>query len=162
MKGKLENYPNRELTKLNGKEFVGQTVDSLVQLADLGAITTDAELTDRINMYFDFCVAHNLRPGVQTLCLALNCSRQSFWCWCHGDRTLNKSSEWVRQCRRAKGIIDSFLETSVLEGKISPPSGIFLLKNYCNYSDVQKPEIDITENNSGLSVNDIPAFDDGE
>ena len=35
----------------------------------------------------------------------------------------------------AKSFIDSFLEQVTLSGQVSPPVGIFLLKNWCSYKD---------------------------
>ena len=35
----------------------------------------------------------------------------------------------------AKSFIDSFLEQATLSGQVSPPVGIFLLKNWCSYKD---------------------------
>ena len=36
---------------------------------------------------------------------------------------------------RAKGFIAAFMEQAMTRGKISPPSGIFLMKNWLNYKD---------------------------
>jgi hypothetical protein len=59
-----------------------------------------------------------------------------------------RSDEWevkkqergcIEKCREliqsAKAFIGAFIEQAMLGGKISPPSGIFLMKNWLSYKD---------------------------
>lgn len=128
----MKDKPSK-LQELNGSSFVGETVTNLLQLSKLGIPRTDAELTERINLYFQFCVQTNTKPGVESLALSLSTSRQNLNNWCHGLG--GKSEEWVNQCLLAKQIIVSFLESASLSGKINPATSIFLLKNWASYRD---------------------------
>ena len=63
------------------------------------------------------------------LCLALGTNKQSM---CNWEREDSRRGETIR---KAKQILRYLLEGWTAEGKISPPSGMFLLKNYCGYQD---------------------------
>ena len=113
-------------------EFVGDTVDSLYQMSLRGKCKTNEELESRINEYFQFCAEHQFRPTIQSLCLCLNITRFTLYAWRNGR---NCNSERQEIAQRAVALINSFLESAVMCGKINPASGIFFLKNYCGYSD---------------------------
>lgn len=131
---KDSNYPSPLADRtLSGQEYTGETVRSLADLSSLGIPQNETELRQRINDFFSFCAEHNLRPGIESLSLALGVSRVSFWQWCRSDS--NKSHEWVELCRTAKQLIISFTEQAAISGHISPPVGIFLLKNLASYRD---------------------------
>ena len=72
----------------------------------------------------------------------------------------------------AKMFISAFLEQAVVTGRISPPSGIFLLKNWCDYKDSFSLE-QITNDVNPIKVNrtadeikklleDLPLTDNAE
>lgn len=113
-------------------EFVGDTVTSLYEMSLRGKCKTNEELQDRIDEYFRYCAEHQFRPTIQSLCLALNVSRFTLYAWRSGR---NCDSERKEIAQRAVALINSFLESAVMCGKINPASGIFFLKNYCGYSD---------------------------
>lgn len=125
------NYPGQQLADLPD-EFVQETVQSLKQLNDLGRPETDAEVQERINQYFQFCQDTGNRPGIESLCLALHISRTTLFNWVRG---YGCSPERKQIAERAKSFVGAFLEQSVLRGKISPPSGIFIMKNWLGYKD---------------------------
>lgn len=125
------NYPGQQLADLPD-EFVQETVRSLKQLNELGRPETDAEVQERIDQYFQFCQDTGCRPGIESLCLALHISRTTLFNWVRGSGC---SSERQQIAERAKAFIGAFLEQSVLRGKVSPPSGIFIMKNWLGYKD---------------------------
>ena len=125
------NYPNVALSELS-EDFVGETVRSLKELNALGKPQTDREVQERIDKYFAFCERTSLRPGIESLCLSLHISRTTLFNWCHGIGCSHERQEIAEQ---AKFFIGAFMEQSVLRGKISPPSGIFILKNWLGYKD---------------------------
>lgn len=125
------NYPSQQLSDLSD-DFVQETVKSLKQLNDMGRPETDAEVQERIDQYFQFCEDSGCRPGIESLCLSLHVSRTTLFNWVHG---IGCSQERQEIAERAKSFIGAFLEQSVLRGKISPPSGIFIMKNWLGYKD---------------------------
>lgn len=125
------NYPGQQLSDLPD-DFVQETVRSLKQLNEMGRPVTDAEVQTRISQYFQFCEDSGCRPGIESLCLALHISRTTLFNWVHG---IGCTPERQEIAERAKSFIGAFLEQSVLRGKISPPSGIFIMKNWLGYRD---------------------------
>lgn len=132
MSNKKSNFPSNQLNDLP-PEVCRDTVNNLRELADKGRPETEAELQERIDQYFEFCAEKGFRPGIETLCIALHCTRQSLWQWCRGDG--GKSREWADICNSAKQFIVGFLEQLSLTGKLNPANSIFYLKNWANYSD---------------------------
>ena len=98
----------------------------------MGKPETNSELKERIDMFFGFCEESNVRPGVQALCTALHISRTTLFRWSNGEDCDKERQEIIGM---AKSFIDSFLEQITLSGQVSPPVGIFLLKNWCSYKD---------------------------
>ena len=125
------NYPQSGLDDLEPK-VVHHFVSSLKELYDMGRPQTDAEVEQRIEDYFLFCERSNIRPGIETLCLSLHISRTTLFRWGKGIDCSNQRQEMVQS---AKSFIGAFIEQCMLGGKISPPSGIFLMKNWLNYKD---------------------------
>ena len=98
-------------------------------------------MKERIDMFFQFCEDSSVRPGVQALCTALHISRTTLFRWSNGEDCDGERREIVSM---AKSFIDSFLEQVTLSGQVSPPVGIFLLKNWCNYKDTIGIEENVT------------------
>ncbi len=132
MANKNSNFPSNQLNELP-PEVCKTTVESLKELAGKGKPQTEAELQERIDQYFNFCAERGFRPGIETLCLSLSCTRQSLWVWCNGGA--GKSQEWADICNTAKQFIIGFLEQLSMTGKINPANSIFYLKNWAAYSD---------------------------
>lgn len=125
------NYPTETMNNLPD-DFVKETVQSLRELNELGKPQTDQEMQERIDKYFEFCEKSGCRPGIEGLCLSLHITRTTLFNWCHGIGCSHERQEIAEQ---AKSFIGAFTEQSVLRGKISPPSGIFILKNWLGYKD---------------------------
>ena len=124
--------PQGELEQIDPSK-VTAVVTSLRELSNRGKPESNLALKERIDDYFEFCANSGLRPGIETLRCALGgVSRTTFYEWSCG---VNCDSERQEIIQVAKSFIDAFIEQSVLSGLISPPSGIFLLKNWCGYRD---------------------------
>ncbi len=134
------NYPEGQLDDLGNADpnFVSTTVYNLKQLYKMDKPESDAELEDRIQFYFDFCESTQMRPGIESLSLCLGVNRTTVFRWGNG---IGCSERRMNAINKAKNVINSFLEQSLAQGKISPPSGIFLLKNWCGYKDENSIEI---------------------
>lgn len=125
------NYPQGQLDDLEPSN-VREIVSSLKQLYDKGKPTTDEEIGERIDEYFLFCQQSSIRPGIESLCLSLHISRTTLFNWSNGTNCSAKCQEYAQS---AKAFIAAFIEQAMLGGKISPPSGIFLMKNWLSYKD---------------------------
>lgn len=136
------NYPQGQLDEIN-PVAVQQIVTSLKDLYDRGRPQTDAEVESRINEYFDFCEKSSIRPGVESLCMALHVSRTTLYNWANGIKCSPYRQELAE---KAKGFVGAFIEQALLQGKISPPSGIFLAKNWLGYKDSISIEESIPNN----------------
>lgn len=132
-------------------------VRELRGLNAMGPCKTDEEVEGRINDYFEMCERTGLRPGIETLCFSLHISRTTLFNWIHGNGCTVRRQEIVQN---AKGFISAFIEQVLLSGKISPPSGIFIMKNWLGYKDTVGIEetIPTTSNRVLLSVDDLPKF----
>ncbi len=125
------NYPQGQLDDMQA-EKVQELVTSLKQLHDRGKPETDEEIKQRIDEYFSFCERSSIRPGIESLCLSLHISRTTLFNW---NRQIGCSEKCQEYIQSAKAFIAAFIEQALLSGKISPPSGIFLAKNWLGYKD---------------------------
>ena len=114
------------------------------------------EVKERINWYFMRCRDHDMKPGVVGLANALGVSRQTLWNWKEGVRRANVTRESVDAIKKAYGFLEELWEDFMLNGKVSPPNGIFLGKNHFAYRDVQDVVI-APQNNAeqDMSAEDI-------
>ena len=100
------------------------------------------EVSDRTAAYFSICVENDLKPSVSSYALALGVSRQAIAQIKCGRKKVPRSV--FETIERASSLMDALMEGYMLDGKINPVSGIFLMKNnhgYSNDGDKQK-EID--------------------
>lgn len=125
-------YAPEELKEIDGKPEIREMITSLYDLHQMGKPETDEQMEERVDDYFRFCEQRGMRPGVESLCLALHITRTTLFYWSKGQGCSRKRQEITQ---RAKMFITAFLEQAVVTGRISPPSGIFLLKNWASYKD---------------------------
>lgn len=155
---KRSNPVNNELKDIDD-DFTRETVNAALVLAGNGKPATISELKERIERFFKTCADSGVRPGYEGLSASLCVNRSTFWRWKRGEGC---NAEWSEVCQRAASIIDIYLEQAVLQGKISPPSGIFLMKNWLGYKDLRSVE-DMTpriKSNSVLTADQLPSLSD--
>lgn len=147
------NSPQSGLDEIE-PEVTQQMVMSLKELYDRGKPATDAEVEKRIDDYFEFCQRSSVRPGIESLCMSLHISRTTLFRWNNGENCSKYRQELIQS---AKSLIAAFLEQALMCGKISPPCGIFLAKNWLGYSDTISLEsiVPKTDNQKVLSSGDI-------
>lgn len=114
-----------------------------------GDMADDALFRERVQLYFDYCGERELRPGIEGLCLCLGITRQTLWNWKTGTGCTQRRQADVQQ---AYQLLSAALEQMGLSGKISPPSFIWLQKNWCQYTDTIRVEADVD-----TSENHVPA-----
>lgn len=130
------NYPTGKLDEVPA-EFTHETIQSLNDLYGMGKPENDEEVKERIDKYFEFCENSSIRPGVESLGLALSVSRQTLLNWQNG---VGCSKERQDLIIKAKGFISAFIEQIMLSNRVYPATGIFLLKNWCGYRDTVEVE----------------------
>lgn len=147
------NYPQGQLDELE-PSTVQEIVSSLKELHDRGKPQTDDEIKARIDDYFSFCQCSAIRPGIESLCMALHISRTTLFNWNNG---INCSKQCQEYAQAAKSFIGAFIEQAMLGGKISPPSGIFLMKNWLGYKDAVSIEENLPKEESkrALSIQEL-------
>ena len=140
-------------------EAIQQIVSSLKELHDMGRPLTDEETKQRIDDYFSFCERSSIRPGIESLCMALHISRTTLFRWNNGEDCSEYKQDLIQS---AKSFIGAFLEQAMLGGKISPPSGIFLMKNWLNYKDAISIEESMPQDRAkkSLSAAELPKLGD--
>lgn len=109
-------------------------------------ISDPVAVEDRINWYFRHCIECDMKPGVAGLCGALGIDRHTFYEWTMGTY---RESTHQAVTKKARYILENMMEQYMMNGKINPVSGIFLMKNHYGYAD--KQEITIQPKN-GLEV----------
>lgn len=105
-------------------------------------ISDEKQVSDRIEMYFKYCVENDRRPQVVGLCNWLGVTRETLNTWRNGEYRNNTHSDIVK---RAYGVMEEMWTDYMLYGKVNPPTGIFLSKNWFNYKDVA--DVVVTPNN---------------
>ena len=139
------NFPTNGLADVSA-EFASNTIKSLNDLYNMGRPNSDDEVEQRIDEYFRFCEQSSIRPGVESLGLALSVSRTAIWNWEHGiDCSMRRQQLIVK----AKAFIVSYIEQCMLNNKMYPGSAIFMLKNWANYKDTVELT---TEQNTGAQA----------
>lgn len=141
----MSNLPNSKLKDLENEhpQAVQQLVSSLKELHEMGRPQTDHEVQERIDKYFEFCEKSSVRPGIESLCLALHISRTTLYRWSIGEDCSVQRAECVQS---AKTFISAFIEQASLSGKLNPATSIFLMKNWMNYKDAYSLEQIAAEN----------------
>mgnify|MGYP006910024871 FL=1 len=87
--------------------------------------------------------------------MALHISRTTLFRWNNGEDCSSYRQELIQS---AKAFIGAFLEQAMLGGKISPPSGIFLMKNWLSYKDAISIEeaVPHEEHRHALTAAELP------
>lgn len=105
--------------------------------------TTDpVQVENRINEYIQHCIEFDIKPTTATCALAIGVSRQTFNNW--GRGRYRKDTHFA-SIKKAYDFMGSLMEEYMVNGKINPVTGIFLMKNNNGYSDQQ--EVVLTPNN---------------
>lgn len=108
---------------------------------DLKKVNTSSEeeVTERSIWYLQHCAEDDMKPTIAGYANALGISRQQLHNICNG---LQGSGDAIDTIKKVKGIIEEQMENYMMNGKINPISGIFLLKNnFQGYIDKQEVEI---------------------
>ena len=92
------------------------------------------EVENRIADYFSCCYQHDIKPQKPGLAKWIGVSRSTLDAWYRGGYRKTTHQAIIE---KAYGILEEDLYEQLQSGQISPPSGIFLLKNMFGYKDQQ-------------------------
>ena len=107
--------------------------------------TNDADqVAERIDQYHAFCVQHDMKPDMSGLAMALGVTTKTVWAWENGVDS-NKPQAVRNTLKKGRQMNEILLSQMMLNGKVNPVTGIFLLKNNHAYRDQQ--DVVITPNN---------------
>ncbi len=128
-------YHNPKLKKGDNTRFLRHALTA-VKLPPID-ISDATQVEERVNWYFQHCLDNDMKPGVTGLCNALGISRMTFNNWEQGRKGAIRGKH-MEIMQRAKSIIEEMMEQYMMNGKINPVSGIFLMKNnFDGYYDRQ-------------------------
>ena len=91
------------------------------------------EVEQRVNLYFVTLAERGMKPNVPGLAMALGCSRTELMRIVNGQT--GKPTEVVRVLQNAWNTINSMTEDYILNTKVNPVAGIFIMKNNFGYRD---------------------------
>ena len=128
-------------------------------------ISDPKQVEDRIGMYFQYCADNDRRPQIVGMCNWLGINRDTLNMWVNGETRGATHTDIIKKAYR---VMEEMWSDYMQYGKISPPTGIFLAKNWYGYKDVA--DVIVTPNNpmQGLDadtarkrlIDAIPADDD--
>lgn len=97
--------------------------------------TNNAEqVAERIDLYHSFCFENDIKPDMSGMALAFGVSRKTLWAWENGVDS-NKPQAVRNVLKKGRQINEILLSQMMLNGKINPVTGIFLLKNSHEFRD---------------------------
>lgn len=128
----MAKLANVEIETALKQQEITEVVTSLNQLRKLKPVKTDEEIEQRLDYYFNACADEQIRPGIESLCLALGVTRTTLYRWANGSYCSERRTELIQQ---AKAVITSYIEQATLKGRLNPASSCFLFKNWAGYKD---------------------------
>lgn len=96
-------------------------------------ISDPKQVEERIGLYFKYCADNDRKPQVVGMCNWLGISRDTLNTWVRGEV---RSATHTDMIKKAYGVMEEMWVDYMQNGKVSPPTGIFLAKNWYGYRDV--------------------------
>lgn len=103
-------------------------------------------------MYFSYCADNDRRPQIVGLCNWLGITRETLSTWKNGDVRSTTHTDIIK---KAYTVMEEMWVDYMQNGKISPPTAIFLAKNFFGYRDVA--DVVVTPNNPLQGLDDEQA-----
>lgn len=105
-------------------------------------ISDPEQVQQRLSDYFRHCAENDRRPQIIGMCNWLGISRDTLNKWKNGEVRNSTHTDIIK---RAYDLMEEMWTDYMTNGKISPPTGIFLAKNWYGYKDVA--DVVVTPNN---------------
>lgn len=152
-KGKVPQSRAGLITSEEDRLFVKKLLQEVNEAYQKQPVTSDRELIERWNEYFETCAQRGQIPTVEEMCLWSGYSIQHVCNWENG-REKGFSPLTMNIVKKAKGYLASFDAKLVISGKMNFLAYCFRAKNYYGLQD--KVEHVLTP------INDSLALDAGE
>lgn len=111
-------------------------VSKVMELYNLPRVKDEDELEERLQFYFDWCAANDMKPSVTMMAIACGVDRNTLYKWEVG---MEGSTPRKRSAvKKAKAVLNGILEEYMMNGKVNPVTGIFMAKNHFGYRDQQE------------------------
>ena len=95
--------------------------------------TSDAEaVSQRVDEYAAFCQEHDAVPTMSGLALVLGVDKFTIHRWETGEL---RGAAHRDAIKKARYLIEESINRLLMEGKMNPAAGIFMLKNWYGYKD---------------------------
>jgi hypothetical protein len=117
---------------------VSRIMMQMLAIAHWPEIDTDnaQQVSERIHKYHCFCAEQDLKPSVVGMALAIGTDRITMWKWEHGIES-SKPQDVRNAIRKGREINEMMMVHLLQNGRVSPATAIFLLKNDHGYKDQQ-------------------------
>mgnify|MGYP000282048104 CR=1 FL=1 len=146
------NFPTGQLNEVPA-EFMKSTVVSLRQLYDKGKPETDKEVEERIDEYFQFCEDSSIRPGIESLSVALSVTRTTLWNWEQGIGCSTRRQELISKAKALSRPSSCWRLSSASRTRLEKPScscrtsaataaarGFAAIREYPPFSGADRPQ----------------------
>lgn len=95
-------------------------------------ISDPEQVEARAKEYFSYCIENDCKPNKATLCCWLGIDRTTLHSWTRGEW---RSATHKQLAKKIDSLMQSILVEMMINNKVNPASGIFLLKNFDGYRD---------------------------
>jgi len=102
-------------------------------------MTDEKQVAQRTAEYFEICCKYSINPTIAGYSLALGISRIETYRVQAGQRVKNREVTEIVQ--RAYSTISAYAEEEMMDGKINPVAGIFLMRNNMGYTNNDNPVV---------------------
>lgn len=111
-------------------------------------ISDPKQVEERIGMYFQHCIENDRRPQIVAMCNWIGINRNTLNEWKNGTTREGTHGDIIK---KAYAFMEEMWTEYMANGKVSPPTGIFLAKNWYGYKDVA--DVVVTPNNPMQDLN---------
>ena len=98
-------------------------------------ISDPKQVEKRLKEFFSFCVENDRKPTVVSMANWLGISRDTLASWKRGEF---RSDTHAAIIQKAYAMLEEQWADYMINGKVNPAAGIFLGKNYFQYTDTQQ------------------------
>lgn len=120
------------------RQFAAGVLRNISGFMKMPRVTSNAELVERIQAYFDYCISRQVPPTWEALGLYCGYTRAALFDWSTGRRKgfsdLVSDQTTADIIQKAREILATFDATMVVSGKMPPVPYIF---RGCNYYSLQ-------------------------
>lgn len=144
--GEQVTKPKRKRPDLSEKQSVhtnpgdnSKYITHSLELMSLGKVdmSDNNQVEQRCVEYLRICAKNDMKPSVEALALALGIDRRTLWAYRVGER--GKNPVVVDTLKKYSQFINTQMVDYMLNNKIQPLSGMFLIKNnFEGYQDETK------------------------